>query len=170
MAENRKPQELDEFDDELATFADLIRAGKEPEKIKMSGQSQELTELEDVVTRLERAFQASAPDRAVSGRIRSNLAREWANSGPAVKSSFWSRWFTAPSAMQPRLAAAVAGVIVVALLVLALPIFGIGTAGPTTGSAGNIDLSKIAPEWFVGGGIVFAAFVGVLWLALRRKR
>ena len=164
MTDNRKPQPLDTIDDELASFAELIRSGEEPEKVKMSGQSQELTGLEDVVTRLERLFQASVPDRAMSSRIRANLSKEWANSGPQVKSSFWSRLFSAPPAMQPRLAGAVAGLIALVL------VLGIGFAGPITGSAGGGDLSKIDPAWLVGGGIVLAAAVGVLWFTLSRKR
>src|SRR6185436_2752324 len=116
MTDNRKPQPLDTIDDELASFAEQVRSGDEPEKIKMSGQSQELTGLEDVVTRLERSFQASVPDRAMSSRIRANLSKEWATSGPQVKSSFWSRLFSVPPAMQPRLAGAAAGLIALALV------------------------------------------------------
>jgi len=164
MTDNRKPQPLDTIDDELAVFAERIRAGEEPEKIKMSGQSQELIGLEDVVTRLERSFQASVPDRAMSSRIRANLSKEWANSGPTAKSSFWSRLFSAPPAMQPRLAGAVAGLIALVL------VLGFGFAGPLTGTSGNIDLTKIEPAWLVGGGIVLAAAVGVLWFTLSRKR
>ena len=162
MTNNRKPQPLDTIDDELALFAERVRSGEEPEKVKMSGQSQELAGLEDVVTRLERSFQASVPDRAMSSRIRANLSKEWANSGPSAKSSFWTRLFSGSPAMHPRLAGAVAGLIALVL------VLGIGFAGPITGSAGGGDLSN--PVLLVGGGIVLAAAVGVLFFTLKSKR
>jgi len=139
-------------DDELARFADQLLVGGGSEKLEIAGEDQELIALEKLVVRLDHAFRAAEPDRAMSSRIKANLMKEWQRS--------------VPTSGQPQAAglAAVAAAVAVALLVLPFLLAG-GAITPTPGAAQN-NLS-LSPVFVVGGLVVIA---GVMGWSIRRKR
>ncbi len=162
MSDDLRPDNSS-LDDELARFADQLLAGGGPEKPGLAHMGREHHALEETVVRLDGAFRAAEPDRAMSSRIKANLFKEWQRSGPqAQKPSFWQQRLGLPAALRLQwiVTAAVVGV-----LVLAYGLAG-GFAAPSTGSAGSGSLT-INPVWLVGGAIALA---GVLALLLWRRR